>query len=119
VCVESKAELIAKQNDQVESFHDGLVILRELSESDKVDIKAYRGKRISLLGSAAIPGGTNDLQTDGGYYIRVVNKGNKDLRPHSTFWTVFITGTVSQILKENKIIILTIDDENWRVVETF
>ena len=118
MCAENQGEIIAKQYDQVETYTIGQSILKELDETGKIDIKAYRGKRISLYGGTAIPGGTNDLQTDKGYYVRVVNKGNKDLRPRAVLWTVFVTGTISQVLKENKIIVLTIDDEDWHVVQT-
>jgi len=86
-------------------------------ESQKVEINAYRGERVAFAGVGA-PGGSNDLVTEHGFYLRVVNRSGKDLRPQSVWWEVMICGKILQVLPENKIIVIEVEDKNWKIIQT-
>jgi hypothetical protein len=73
---------------------------------------------VAFVGGGAPPGGTNDLITEGGFYLRVVNKQGKDLRPHSVWWEVMVCGEILQVLPENKLIVLEVDEKDWVVLQT-
>jgi hypothetical protein len=58
------------------------------------------------------------LVTEHGFYLRVVNKEGKDLRPHSVWWEVLVCGKILQVLPENKIIVIEVDESGWLVLQT-
>jgi len=104
----------------LDSYKRGHEILLELSrlspeQHEKVDIAKYRGERIAVVGGSAPPGATNDLVTDGGFYLRVVNPKGKDLRPPSP-GSVLIRGTILQVLPKNKIIVIKVSNKDWEVL---
>ena len=66
----------------------------------------------------APPGATNDILTTDGYYLRIVTKGGKDLRPKSVWWEALVCGKVLQVLPENKIIVLEVAEKDWIVGDT-
>ena len=82
------------------------------------DITAFRGERIAFLAGPAPAGGTNDLIIRGGYYLRIVNPANKDLRPHAVYWIVMVRGKIQQVLPRNRLIVLEVNQDDYRVVET-
>jgi hypothetical protein len=53
---------------------------------------------------------SNDLITEGGFYLRVVNKNGKDLRPMAIWWEAFICGEV--------IIVIEVNEKDWIVLDT-
>jgi hypothetical protein len=116
------AELLEKEGWQ-KSYKRGAEILQELSalspeRRKKLDTAAYRGERVTFVGGGAPPGGTNDLITEAGFYLRVVNNQGKDLRPQAAWWAVLLCGEILQVLPENKIIVLEVDEKDWLVLET-
>jgi hypothetical protein len=113
----------AEQHGWLRNYERGVEILRSLSALDResakrIEISAYRGERVAFAGGAAPPGGTNDLVTEGGFYLRVVNKGGKDLRPLAVSWEVLVFGEVLQVLPQNRIIVIEVNDEDWIILQT-
>ena len=113
----------AEQGGWLANYKRGKEMLQQLSalspeDRKKLDIAAYRGERVALVGAAAPPGVSNDLLTADGFYLRVVNKDGKDLRPHAVWWEVLLCGKVLQVLPENKIIVLEVSERDWLVLET-
>ena len=88
-------------------------------EIAEYDVAAFRGQKVAFYAGAARPGGTNDLVTELGFYIRVVNPQNADLRPHSVVWAVLVVGEVQQVLPHNKLIVLEVKTQDWQVLETW
>lgn len=82
------------------------------------DNLAYRDMVIAVEGSVVPPGGTNDLVTENGFYVRVVSPKGEDLRPNSVWWTAMIRGRVLQVLPLNKVIVIEIKENGWRTLET-
>ena len=108
----------------LENYKRGAKILQELSALDpngreKLGIAAYRRERVAFVGGGAPPGGTNDVITESGFYLRVVNKKGVDLRPQSTLWEVLVCGEIWQVLPENRIIVLEVDEKDWIVLQTW
>jgi len=102
-------------------YDRGAELRKELSSLDpearkKFDIQKYRGEKVAFAGGGAPPGGTNDLITEGGFYLRVVTKSGADLRPHATSWSVVVHGTILQVFPENKLIVIEVED--WLVYMT-
>jgi hypothetical protein len=113
---------VAEGKGWLDNYKRGHEILLELSrlspeQQKKVDIAKYRGERIAVVGGSAPPGATNDLVTDGGFYLRVVNPKGKDLRPPSP-GTILIRGTILQVLPMNKIIVIKVSNKDWEVLMT-
>jgi hypothetical protein len=107
----------------LDQYQNGMRILDALAalspeEAKKLPIDAYRNQQIALPGGAASPGATNDLMTGHGYYVRVVNPEQKDLRPQAVTWGVFIMGKILQVLPENKILVIEVSEENYQVMST-
>jgi hypothetical protein len=120
---EEKAKTTLLRPDSRKSFQRGQEIIGKLSaltkeETAKFDIGAYRGEVVTFIGGSAPPGGTNDLVMAGGYYLRIVNPQNKDLRPHSVWWEGEVTGTILQVLPKNKIIVIEVQEKDWVVRQT-
>jgi len=88
-------------------------------ELARLEISAYRGEKVAFVGSTAPPGGTNDLVTDDGYYLRLVTPTGKDLRPQATLWEVMVCGKILQVLPENKIIVIEVTEKDWKVLATW
>jgi hypothetical protein len=104
-------------------YKRGTDIIQKLSalgpeSRTKTDVAAYRGERLAFVGAGAPPGATNDLITQGGFYLRVVTRSGKDLRPRSVWWEVLVCGEVLQVLPENKIIVLEAAEKDWIVLQT-
>lgn len=97
-----------------------LKVLTALSagEAKRLNIAAYGDERVAFSGGTAPPGGTNDLVTEKGYYLRVVNPAGKDLRPHAVWWPVIVCGKIQRVLLQNKIIVIEVDEKDWKVIET-
>jgi hypothetical protein len=89
-----------------------------LDERPKLAISAYRGERVAFVGVVASPGSSNDLLTSDGFYLRVVNRAGKDLRPHSVWWEVMVYGKISQVIAENKLIVIEVDEKDWKIIQT-
>lgn len=120
---EKPAMDVVKKKGWTENYKRGQEILHELSalgpkEKRKLPPTSYRDERVAFVGDAAPPGGTNDLVTDRGFYLRVVNKDGKDLRPHGITWIVVVCGKVWQVFPENKIIVIEVEEEDWEVLMT-
>jgi hypothetical protein len=120
---QNRHEQIAEHHGWLANYKRGQEILQNLStlgpEAAKtMGITAYRQEKVAFVGGGAPPGGTNDLITEGGFYVRVVNKAGKDLRPTSVWWEVLVRGEVWQVLPENKIIVLEVDESDWIVLQT-
>jgi len=88
------------------------------NERAKLAISAYRGEWVAFVGVAAPPGSSNDLLTRDGFYLRVVNRAGNDLRPHSVWWEVMVYGKISQVLPENKVIVIEVDEKDWKIIQT-
>ena len=119
----SPYEAMAKSYGWSTNLSRGKEIVQELAALspeglEKVDITAYRGERVAFVGGGAPPGGSNDLVTEHGFYLRVVNKSGKDLRPHSVWWEVMICGKILQVLPKNKIIVIELDEKDWKIIQT-
>jgi hypothetical protein len=102
-------------------YDRGAEIRNELASLDpearkKFGIAKYRGEKVAFAGGSAPPGGTNDLITADGFYLRIVTKSGADLRPHATGWSVIVHGTILQVLPENKVIVVEVED--WLVYLT-
>lgn len=116
-------EPIAKGYGWLSNLKRGEDIVHKLAamsseELRKVEVTAYRGERVAFIGSGAPPGGTNDLLTEGGFYLRVLTPSGKDLRPQSVWWEVIVCGKILQILPKNKIIVIEIDEKDWKIIQT-
>jgi hypothetical protein len=122
---ETKRSKLAEERGSGENYIRGKEVLRHLSslsreEQQKMDIGLHRGERVAFVGSTAPPGATNDLMTKLGFYLRVVNRGGRDLRPHSAVcWEALVCGEVLQVLPENKLIVIEVRDEDWITLETW
>jgi hypothetical protein len=121
----SPYEDLAKRYGWSTNVSRGKEIVQKLAalspeELQKVDITAYRGERVAFVGGVAPPGGSNDLVTGDGFYLRVVNKSGKgkDLRPHSAWWEVMICGKILQVLPQNRIIVIEVDEKDWKIIQT-
>ena len=104
-------------------FKRGRLMVRELTRLDpkgrrNYDVAALRGQLVAFVAAAAPPGGTNDLVTGGGFYLRVVNPQKKDLRPHAVSWSAIVRGKILQVLPENNIIVLEVETEDWITLDT-
>lgn len=102
-----------------DDYQRGLKFVDELLGLSPDDLKkaafnAYRGMKVAFEAWGAPPGGTNDLVTKDGFYIRVVAKQNKDLRPTFAGSEVAIRGEILQVFTENKIIVLEVDEKDWK-----
>ena len=82
------------------------------------DVATFRDEIVEFAGGGAIPGATNDLQINEGYYIRVVTPQDKDLRPKATAWAVHVKGRILQVLPKHRIIVLEVQEKDWNVLET-
>lgn len=121
--IERVNEGIAGKQGWLDNYRRGKEIIHKLSslsrdDARKFDVTAYRGERVAFIGGGAPPGATNDLITNDGFYLRVVNPGNKDLRPHSVWFGAIICGQILQVLPENKIIVIEIIEKDWSVLDT-
>jgi len=120
----TRDEKLAEHQGWLENYNRGRAIVKELSVSrsedpkKKTDIAAYRGERVAFVGAVAPSGGTNDLITEEGFYLRLVNKEGKDLRPHSCWWEVLVCGEIWQVLPENKIIVIEVAEKDWIILQT-
>jgi hypothetical protein len=74
---------------------------------------------VALSGVGAPPGASNDLLTAEGFYLRILTKKPKDLRPRAAAWRVLVCGKVVQVLPQNKIIVIEVRTSDWIVLETF
>ena len=103
---------------ELERGHHIVESLAALSGKEKnIEFTGYRGERVAFVGGGA-PGGMNDLLIEGGFYLRVVNPHGKDLRPQAVWWNAIVCGTIIQVFPENKIIVITVDEKNWRTLDT-
>jgi len=113
---------IAKSHGWETEYKRGAEILRSLTDAAKanrkVEIEAFRGEKVAFIGGGAPPGGSNDLLTSGGFYLRVINPQHKDLRPHSACWEVMVRGEVRQVLLDNKIIVIEVVEKVWMILQT-
>ena len=119
----SRYEAMANEFGWTTNLNRGREISKKIAsltqdERKKLDISAYRGERVAFGGVAAPPGGSNDLLTSDGFYLRVVNRAGKDLRPPSFWWEVMVCGKISQVLPENKLIVIEVDEEDWKIIQT-
>ncbi len=100
----------------------GAEILNNLTSASKdkkiLAVDAFRGETVAIMGAGAPPGGSNDLLTSDGYYLRVVTPGGEDLRPQSVWWEVLVRGVIQQVLLENKIIVIEVEKEGWQIIQT-
>jgi len=100
----------------------GAEILRAVAEAAaphrKLDIAAYRGEKVAFLGGTAPPGGSSDLLTWDGFYLRVVNPENRDLRPQAVAWEAMVRGVILQVFVENRIIVLRAAGKDYVILDT-
>jgi len=101
----------------------GSTLIQELSALDSegrknLDIAAYRQEKVAFFGVGAPPGGSNDLITESGCYLRVISKEGKDFRPTAAWWEVLVIGEIQQVLPENKIIVIEVKEGDWILVQT-
>jgi hypothetical protein len=108
---------LTKQHEQAQEIMTYLSTLSG-NECDSLDISAFRGCQVAFSAVGAPPGATNDLITSDGFYLRVVNSGGGDLRPHCVSWSVYVSGNVIQVFAKNKIIVLEVSDEDWEIGDT-
>jgi hypothetical protein len=104
-------------------YRHGAEILEILADASKdkkkLAIDIFRGEKVAFLGGVAPSGGSNDLLTSGGFYLRVVTPGGEDLRPLSAvWWEVLVKGVIQQVLLENKIIVIEVNKEGWQLRQT-
>lgn len=115
-------ERIAEESGWLANYKRGREIIQELAalgpSGQKIQIAAYRQERVAFVGGGAPPGATNDLIIGGGFYLRVVNKAGKDLRPQAVWWEVMVCGEILQVLPENKIIVLQVEEKDWIILQT-
>src|SRR5262245_1847645 len=114
---------IAEHFGCLAEYNRGTELIQKLSALGpearaKADFSAYRGQKVAILGGGPTSGGTNDLLTEGGCYLRVVNKPGKDLRPMSIWWGVLVRGDISQVFPEDRIIVIEVQEKDWVVLET-
>jgi hypothetical protein len=117
--IEGMNERIAEQQGWLDNYRRGKEIIHKLSslsrdDTRKFDVTAYRGERVAFIGGGA----TNDLITNDGFYLRIVNPSNKDLRPHSVSFGAIICEKILQVLPENKIIVIEVIEKDWSVIGT-
>jgi hypothetical protein len=117
------ARRFAEARGWTQELDRGTAILQKLSkltpsQRAATPVDAYRGEKVAFYAGTAPPGGTNDLRTDEGFYLRIVNASGKDLRPHAILCGVLVCGEIMQVLPDNKIIVLEINDPDWLVLET-
>ena len=86
---------------------------KAIREKQQLSVGAHRGETVAFIAGAAPPGGSNDLITPDGFYLRVMTPKNKDLRPRAVWWEVIVRGKVQQVLPENKIIVIEVDPKDW------
>lgn len=118
-----ESEETAKSYGWLPELRRGKEIVQKLSgmnfkELREIDLTAYRGEKVAFIAGTAPPGGTNDLVTEDGFYLRIVNPQGKDLRPRAVWWEVIICGKILQVKAENKIIIIEVDEKDWKVIQT-
>jgi hypothetical protein len=115
--------VVVEEHGWSDDFKRGEDIVRSLStlsaeQKSNFDVAAFRGMHVAFGGVGAPPGATNDILTPDGFYLRIVNKQSKDLRPTSAWWTVLCHGEVLQVLPENKIIVIEVHPSDWIVLDT-
>jgi hypothetical protein len=106
-----------------EEFNMGNDIIRNLStlgdeQKKQFNVRSFRGRRAAFCGSGAPPGATNDLMTSEGFYLRIISRESRDLRPTAAAWNVIICGNVMQVFPENKIIVIEVRSTDWIVLDT-
>lgn len=116
------ADSIATDLGWSENLKRGKTIMQELSSPDKkkkFNVDAFRGEKVAFVAGTAPPGATNDLVTNDGFYLRIVNDNGKDWRPNSVSWGVIVYGEISQVFPENKIIVIKVHrKKDWYVFMT-
>jgi len=120
---QARHDRIAKAYGFFPEFERGRALVRTLSalhsdNSRKFDPTDFVDHLVAFVGVGAEPGATNDLFIQGGYYLRVANPKNLDLRPHDIGWEVIIRGKILMVLPQNKLIIIEVDESSWKVIQT-
>ena len=127
----ARAPLVARvsSNDQATAetygwkaeLERGHEIVKSLSalgvKLKNLEFTGYRDERVAFIGGGT-PGGMNDLLIEGGFYLRVVNPRGKDLRPEAVWWNAIVCGSIIQVFPENKIIVIRVDEKNWKTLDT-
>jgi hypothetical protein len=117
----SAEEQIAEVRGWSFNLKRGHEIIQELEafspkELATVRLSAYRGERVAFWGGPASEY-PNDLITEGGYYLRIIVLGNKDLTPcKAIWWEVIVCGKIVQVRPQNKIIVIEVNEEDWQFV---
>lgn len=116
-------ERAARELGWLSDLRRGAAVVAKLSDvkqndSGKVNVSAYRGSTVALVGSCAPPGATNDLITEDGFYLRIVTVKTRDLRPHATWWKVMVRGRIMEVLPRNRIVVIELDGDGWFILET-
>ncbi len=112
---------VAKRLGWEKELLQGQKLINMLKENNKpqgISRNTCRDEMVAFVGSAAPTGGTNDLFAHEGCYLRVINPEGKDLRPHAVYWTVIVRGKVQTVFPENKIIVMEVKAEDWKILET-
>jgi len=113
---------IAEQKGWLENYQRGNELLRKLllltrEEQQKLDNAAHRGEKVAFVGTTAPPGGTDDLMTERGFYLRIVNPEGKDLAPPN-LCEAFVCGEVWQVYPENKIVVMSVRKKDWLILKS-
>ncbi len=109
-------ESIAVSRGWLADYTRGREIIHELSavspeRREKLWTDKYRGEKVAFVGATAPPG-TEDLLTEGGFYLRVLYPEGKEPAPRSYAWhEVMVRGTILRVYPANSLIVMQVDEE--------
>jgi hypothetical protein len=109
-------ESIAVARGWVTNYMRGREIIRELSavspeRREKPWTDKYRGEKVAFAGATAPPG-TEDLLTEGGFYLRVLYPKGKEAASRNYFWhEIMVNGTILRVYPANSLIVIQVDEE--------
>jgi hypothetical protein len=73
----------------------------------------YRGEQVAFAGATAPPG-TEDLLTEGGFYLRVLYPKGKEPAPRNYIWhEIMVRGTILRVYPANSLIVIQVDEEQF------
>ena len=111
-------EEIAAARGWLTNYTRGREIIRELSRvsperREKPWTDKYRGETVAFAGATAPPG-TEDLLTEGGFYLRVLYPKGKEPGPRGYIWhEIMVRGTILRVYPANSLIVIEVDEEQF------
>jgi hypothetical protein len=79
------------------------------------------GTEITLIGGSAFPGGTLNLLTEDGWYIVIQSHPRNPIKqklPQAVSFSAAVKGRIGWIYRQNKVIVLIVESDDYKILET-